>query len=120
MNDIDILDSFIKSPGGVEKQKKKCGKSNCRCAKGTHLHKAYCYRFWKFENGSYTRKRVYLDKNMFIRIEKAINRYKTRHPNTVHEYYLNRQGFLEFYENGIKPDYAVIDRMAIPMSRFLR
>jgi len=120
MDDLEVMDSFIKTPGGIEKQKKKCGKPNCRCAKGNHLHKAYCYRYWKFENGKYIRKRRYLDKKMYIRIGKALQRYKTRYPYKVSEFFLNRQGFLEFYLAGLPPDYEAINKMAIPMKRFLR
>lgn len=120
MNDMQILDSYIKTPGGVEKQKKKCGKPNCRCAKGTHLHRAYCYRYWKFESGRYFRKRKYIDKETYIKLKEVLRVYKTRFSHVVREYHLNRVGMLEFYCNGIKPDVKMMNKMAVPMDNLLK
>lgn len=121
MDDLEVLDSYIKTPGGVEKQKKKCGKANCRCAKGTHLHRAYCYRYWRFENGKYIRKRKYLDKKMYIRIGKALARYKTRFPNTAYEIHRNRTGFVDCFRVGLKPEAVNMHLTPfVPMKRFLR
>ena len=70
--------------GAVCKQMKRCGKPNCKCAKG-QLHGPYYYRF--FYRGGRQRKK-YVKKGDFQAVLSAVRAYKQRQiewRNTVRE-----------------------------------
>jgi hypothetical protein len=52
----DLLPKISPLPGAVCAQMKRCGRSNCKCAKG-ELHGPYYYRFW-YERGRQRKKYV--------------------------------------------------------------
>ena len=78
MRDTDILESFTKSVGFVIEQMVKCGKKTCKCAIDPSQRHGpyYYYRFWKFENGKYVRKKIYIDFKTYEKLRDAIEIYK--------------------------------------------
>lgn len=95
MNDLDVLDSNIKTPGGVEVHYKKCGKLKCRCSRGKHLHLAYCYRYMKYENGKYRRKRKYIDKSTYFKIKEGLRIYRSEYSDVIQTYRSFRTDWLK-------------------------
>lgn len=66
----------MKTPGFIESQMVKCGKSGCKCAKGD-LHGPYFYyRYWKLHHKVWIQKKTYVTRKQAERIEKAIRSYK--------------------------------------------
>ena len=68
-NSLPKIDSL---PGTVCVQKVRCGKTNCKCAKGL-LHEGYYYRFY-YEHGKLCKK--YVKKCEVERIKRACLLYK--------------------------------------------
>jgi hypothetical protein len=61
-------------PGAVCKQMKRCGKPNCKCAKG-ELHGPYYYRFVHIRGKQL---KIYVKKSEFQAISAACSAYKRR------------------------------------------
>ena len=76
MNDLKLLDSAMKTPGGIESRFVKCGKPGCKCAKGK-LHGPYFYyRYWKLSHKVWVQKKRYVTCEQAERLSKAIKNYK--------------------------------------------
>src|SRR5687767_1227707 len=80
----NLLPKIEPLPGAICKQMIRCGRSNCKCAKG-ELHGPYYYRF--FYSGGRQRKK-YVKKGDFQTVLSAVRAYKRRQiewRNTVRE-----------------------------------
>ncbi len=76
MNDLKLLDSAMKTPGGIESQMIKCGNPRCKCSK-SKLHGPYFYyRYWKLYHKTWIQKKKYVTKAQAEKLAKAISSYK--------------------------------------------
>ena len=68
--------------GVVVKEAIKCGKTNCRCAKGD-LHKWYYYLYYRsFEGGKWKLKKEYISQNRAKYLKKKIKVLKNKDMRT--------------------------------------
>lgn len=60
-------------PGAVVAHLVRCGRSNCRCARGV-LHGPYFYRYWRVGR---TRRKAYVRKDAVTEVQAACKAYRT-------------------------------------------
>ena len=97
MTDTDILESLTKSVGFVMEQMVKCGKKTCKCAIDPSQRHGpyYYYRFWKFENGKYVRKKMYIDFKTYEKLGDAIEIYRGLIAGSQGSYKIDRNRVIE-------------------------
>lgn len=60
--------------GALVAERKRCGKKNCRCARG-HLHGPYYYRRWREWNG--TQRKQYVSRDRVSEVQKALEKSRS-------------------------------------------
>lgn len=65
-------------PGSIQAERKRCGKANCRCARG-ELHGPYIYRRWR-EKGR--QRKQYIRPKDARRVRASLAEWRRLHPPT--------------------------------------
>ena len=69
--------------GTVIEEGVRCGKPNCRCARG-HLHGTYAYLYYrKFENGAWKLKKQYIPRSKVKTVKREISEAKKREKRLI-------------------------------------
>ena len=73
-----LFPKIIPLPGSLQKEWRRCGKANCRCARGA-LHGPYWVRRW-WEHGK--QRKAYVPRDRIVEVAASIAAWQTLHPPT--------------------------------------
>lgn len=92
----------MKTPGGIECQRVRCGKSGCKCAKGQLHGPYYYYRYWQLFHKTWVQKKKYVTQTEALKLTLAINEYKATIRNIGKDQYRAMRRTVKLnIENGI-------------------